>query len=75
MSVAFSARLSLIMYPVTLLFYLGFMKVVDTPHRMQFFYFGVVMVLASYMLYPVLGFSVGTYVAFTLLNNLGRNPP
>lgn len=27
MSVAFSARLSLIMYPVTLLFYLGFMKV------------------------------------------------
>ncbi len=71
MSVATSSRITLIMYPINLIFYFLFMRVVDTKKRMMFFYIGAVCFFGAYLIYVVFGFSIVTFIAFSIINNFG----
>ncbi|ROQ58966.1 inositol transporter-like SP family MFS transporter [Rathayibacter sp. PhB152] len=50
---------------------LWFMRVVDTRWRMTYFAVGAVMMTAGYALVAILGFSLPTLIAGTLLSNIG----
>lgn len=71
MDVAFSSRLGLVMMPLGFLWGLWFMRIVDTPRRMTYFYIGAACYTGAYFIYIIGGFHVWSYVAVSLINGFG----
>ncbi|WP_127842943.1 MFS transporter [Actinomyces wuliandei] len=69
--VALNSRIALLTMPVTVLLAIWSMRIIDTPRRMPFFYAGAALFLTSLLIYPVLGFSLATLVAYQLVNMAG----
>ncbi|WP_244960237.1 MFS transporter [Actinomyces faecalis] len=71
MDVAFTSRLGLIMMPLGFIWGVWFMKIVDTDKRMPYFYVGALLFAGAYLIYPIFGFSVVTYIAVSVINGIG----
>lgn len=71
MSVSLSGLLNMLVFPVNIIFYILFMRFVDTPKRMTFFYAGAACLVGSYLVYVIFGFSIATFIAFQIINNFG----
>ncbi|WP_454931939.1 MFS transporter [Actinomyces oricola] len=71
MSVSFSSRVGLVLMPLGFIWGLWFMKIVDTPRRMTYFYIGAALYAGSYLIYVLLGFHVWTYILVTVINGIG----
>ena len=71
MDVAFSSQIGLLLMPLGFLWGIWFMRIVDTPRRMPYFYLGAACYAGSYFIYILGGFHVWSYVAVTVVNGLG----
>lgn len=71
MDVAFTSQLGLILLPLGFIWGAWFMKIVDTDKRMIYFYIGALLFAGAYLIYPIFGFSVVTYIAVNLINGIG----
>lgn len=71
MDVAFTSQLGLMMMPLGFVWGIWFMKIVDTPRRMTYFYVGLVLFAGAYLIYPIVGFSMWTYIAVSVINGIG----
>lgn len=71
MDVAFSSLIGLILMPLGFIWGIWFMKIVDTPKRMTYFYVGAALYAGSYFIYILGGFHLWTYIAVSLVNGIG----
>ena len=71
MDVAFSSQIGLLLMPLGFVWGIWFMRIVDTPRRMPYFYLGAACYAGSYFIYILGGFHVWSYVAVTVVNGLG----
>ena len=71
MDVAYSSRLGLLMMPLGFIWGVWFMKIVDTPWRMPYFYAGAALYTGSYLIYIIAGFHVWTFIAVSIVNGIG----
>ena len=70
-SVATNSAISLIGFPIGLLCGLWFMKIVDGPHRMGYFVFGAIALMAAYLTPAIFGFSIATILPMNILMGVG----
>lgn len=68
---AFTAQVSLIMMPIGFIWMAWFMRIVDTKHRMLYFYIGAALYAGSYLIYVVFGFHLWTWIAVSIVNGIG----
>ncbi|WP_247595412.1 MULTISPECIES: MFS transporter [Actinomyces] len=71
MEIAFSNQIGLLMMPLGFIWGLWFMRIVDTPKRMPYFYLGAACYVGSYFIYIIGGFHVWSYIAVSLINGFG----
>ena len=71
MDVAFSSQIGLLLMPLGFVWGIWFMRIVDTPRRMPYFYLGAACYAGSYFIYILGGFHVWSYVAVTTVNGIG----
>ncbi|SHE25051.1 MFS transporter [Actinomyces glycerinitolerans] len=71
MDVAFSNQIGLLMMPLGFIWGIWFMRIVDTPKRMTYFYIGAVCYAGAYFIYIIGGFHVWSYIAVSLINGFG----
>jgi inositol transporter-like SP family MFS transporter len=71
-TVEFAARISLVGYGVVLVLALVFMRVVDTRWRMPIFYFGAACYVLSTLIPTVVGVTVATLLAWSLLSAVAQ---
>lgn len=66
-----SSLICMLVYPVRAVLDIVFMKYVDTDKRMPLFYFGAILYLAGFLMFPIFGFSLVTFVLTQLLYCMG----
>lgn len=66
-----SSLICMLVYPVRAVLDIVFMKYVDTDKRMPLFYFGAILYLAGFLMFPIFGFSLTTFVLTQLLYCMG----
>ncbi|MEU3497664.1 MFS transporter [Kitasatospora cineracea] len=66
-----SARLSLLVLPVTVAAGLWFMRIAGTPRRMGYFAFGAACLAGGYLIPPLFGFSLATLALSMAVNAVG----
>ncbi|MDO4175187.1 MAG: MFS transporter [Eubacteriales bacterium] len=66
-----SSLICMLVYPVRAVLDIVFMKFVDTDKRMPLFYFGAILYLAGFLMFPIFGFSLVTFVLTQLLYCMG----
>ncbi|MCD8357439.1 MAG: MFS transporter [Clostridia bacterium] len=71
MEVWVSSLICMLVYPVRAVLDIVFMKFVDTDKRMPLFYFGAILYLAGFLMFPIFGFSQVTFVLTQLLYCMG----
>ncbi len=71
MDVAFSSRIGLLLMPLGFIWGVWFMRIVDTPRRLPYFYLGAICYVGAYFIYIIAGFHVWTYIAVTVINAFG----
>lgn len=71
-SISTSSLWGLCMMPVGLLSNLFFMRIVDTPKRMTFFVIGALMMVAGYLVLPVLSFTPAALLCNMFLLGIGN---
>lgn len=71
MEVWLSSLICIMVYPVRAVLDIVFMKYVDTDKRMPLFYLGAALYLAGFLMFPIFGFSVATFVLTQLLYCMG----
>lgn len=71
MTPAFSSQLGLYMMPLGFVWGAWFMRIVDTRHRMAYFYVGAACYAGAYLIYIIGGFHVWSFIAVSLVNGFG----
>ncbi|MDO5618518.1 MFS transporter [Kocuria sp.] len=71
LSVQTNSLIGLIGFPLGLLWALLFMKIADGPRRMNYFAMGAIVLVISYLLPVILGFTVPVWIAVQVLQGLG----
>ncbi|MGN0286941.1 MAG: MFS transporter [Atopobiaceae bacterium] len=71
LNVEVASIICMAVYPARALLDFVFMKFVDTDKRMPLFYFGAALYLAGFLMFPVFGFSMVTFVLTQLLYSCG----
>lgn len=66
-----SSLICMMVYPARAVLDIVFMKFVDTDKRMPLFYFGAILYLAGFLMFPIFGFSLVTFVLTQLLYCMG----
>lgn len=73
MTVSLSAGLQAVFFFIGVIANLCFMQLADTRWRMPIFAIGGVLLIVTYLAFPVLGFSVLSFVIFMVLANIATN--
>ena len=66
-----SSLICMLVYPVRAILDIVFMKFVDTDKRMPLFYLGAALYLAGFLMFPIFGFSLATFILTQLLYCMG----
>jgi inositol transporter-like SP family MFS transporter len=66
-----SSLICMLVYPARALLDIVFMKYVDTDKRMPLFYIGAALYLAGFLMFPIFGFNMVTFILTQLLYCMG----